>query len=184
MTDPPTVTVPSAIKAAAIVVDNETWMSVCAVGLPLRALTRHRISADRYRALRNSQDGVCAICGGGNFYAAHPAPLYIDHDHVCCPDHRRTCGECVRGLLCSGCNGWLGELELWGWNPRLNEFEWWGPAALAYLARVGCDPSAPARRQLVEAAHRRKVAVWPEPCMCRICDPDRPRRRSRTRDGT
>ncbi|WP_180357381.1 endonuclease domain-containing protein [Streptomyces sp. TLI_146] len=27
---------------------------------------------------------------------------HIDHDHVCCP-HDTTCGERVRGILCSDC---------------------------------------------------------------------------------
>jgi len=112
------VTLPSAAPIAAIrLPDDEAWLAFCPTGLPARALTRHRMTADRFRALRDAQDGVCGICGRGNWRGEHPVPLYIDHDHVCCPDHRRTCGQCVRGLLCSGCNGWLGLLELWGRLP-------------------------------------------------------------------
>lgn len=34
----------------------------------------------------------------------------VDHDHGCCPG-KKTCGRCVRGLLCAGCNIKLGALE-------------------------------------------------------------------------
>nr|WP_240942772.1 endonuclease VII domain-containing protein [Planosporangium thailandense] len=41
------------------------------------------------------QGGVCAICGS-------PDPKHVDHDHVF--------GN-VRGILCSNCNGGLGQFE-------------------------------------------------------------------------
>lgn len=44
------------------------------------------------------QDRACASCKA----PAHIDKLFIDHDHSCCP--RGSCGACVRGLLCSGCN--------------------------------------------------------------------------------
>jgi Recombination endonuclease VII len=37
--------------------------------------------------------------------------LVIDHDHSCCPSHRRSCGKCTRGLLCHRCNMTLGNFE-------------------------------------------------------------------------
>jgi hypothetical protein len=36
--------------------------------------------------------------------------LHIDHDHACCPG-KRSCGQCVRGALCSFHNIYLAYLE-------------------------------------------------------------------------
>jgi len=51
------------------------------------------------------QAGVCAIC------QREPGPrgFAVDHDHACCPGGK-TCGQCVRGLLCSPCNQAIGML--------------------------------------------------------------------------
>ncbi|MEV4118475.1 endonuclease domain-containing protein [Micromonospora sp. NPDC049645] len=166
----------TATPPALITVDAE-WWAVCSLRLPTRALTRHRLTAERYRALRAQYHGVCALCSRGNFYANQPAPLFIDHDHLCCPDHHNTCGSCVRGLLCSGCNGWLGALELWGKVPGLNDDGNWLRAAVAYLDRAGCALTAD-RKTATVALHHRKVALWDPPCTCRVCDPGWEQRRA------
>ncbi|OSC65727.1 hypothetical protein B5181_18445 [Streptomyces sp. 4F] len=46
------------------------------------------------------QGNKCAICGMSGL---DESAMHIDHDHACCPG-RRSCGTCVRGLLCSRCN--------------------------------------------------------------------------------
>jgi hypothetical protein len=28
----------------------------------------------------------------------------VDHDHACCQKKNRSCGKCIRGLLCHTCN--------------------------------------------------------------------------------
>ena len=42
--------------------------------------------------------------------------MVVDHDHSCCPGNdSNTCGNCVRGILCSNCNsgaGLLGDSSL------------------------------------------------------------------------
>lgn len=70
-------------------------------------LKRYGLTPDQYDMLLAAQGGVCAIC------TTPPGQqlLAVDHDHNCCPDTRRSCGRCVRGLLCSKCNRQLGWIE-------------------------------------------------------------------------
>jgi hypothetical protein len=63
---------------------------------------RKGLTAERVQALLEAQGGRCAICPS---YLTVP---HIDHDHSCCPGPK-SCGECVRGLLCASCNHMLGK---------------------------------------------------------------------------
>src|SRR6202034_180751 len=56
----------------------------------------------QYEADLAAQGGICAVCG-----EIKDKPLHYDHDHRCCPKSK-TCGKCLRGLLCSDCNSGLG----------------------------------------------------------------------------
>lgn len=80
------------------------------------------------------QGHACAMChepfeGGQRIFA--------DHDHNCCEKQykatAKTCGKCVRGLLCFRCNTALGYVEMYGELAR------------AYLAsvvgRAGIEPA-------------------------------------------
>lgn len=53
--------------------------------------------------LLRDQDFRCGICNT----EINESSAHVDHDHVCCPG-QKTCGKCVRGLLCVACNKGLG----------------------------------------------------------------------------
>lgn len=63
-------------------------------------LNKYNITLDEYNAIAKAQDYRCLIC-------SRVRKLTIDHDHNCCPD-KGSCGECIRGLICSQCNTILG----------------------------------------------------------------------------
>jgi Autographiviridae endonuclease VII len=68
------------------------------------------ITLAEYNELLNSQGGGCAICGRQECKTGRN--LAVDHDHSCCPEtgrgKRKSCGKCIRGLLCADCNLALG----------------------------------------------------------------------------
>jgi Recombination endonuclease VII len=55
-----------------------------------------------YNQMVADQGGRCAACG-----AVPETTFHVDHDHRCCPGSK-TCGKCVRSLLCHPCNVTLG----------------------------------------------------------------------------
>lgn len=69
---------------------------------------RYNITYADYLAMLEAQGGGCAICGGDNFGDSRLGRFHVDHDHSCCPEVGMSCGKCVRGLLCRGCNTALG----------------------------------------------------------------------------
>jgi hypothetical protein len=69
------------------------------------ALSHHGLTSEGYDFLLAAQGGACAICG------SEPGDqvLQVDHSHACCPS-KKSCGHCIRGLLCRACNTALGFL--------------------------------------------------------------------------
>lgn len=74
--------------------------------------SRYGVTRERYEALLAEQDHRCAICRTDSPGAK---AWKIDHDHACCPGNK-SCGSCVRGLLCNRCNVGIGML---GDNPEV-----------------------------------------------------------------
>jgi Recombination endonuclease VII len=64
------------------------------------------LTPECYEEILDKQGRACAICKttepGGRF-----KEWSVDHDHACCAG-RKSCGKCIRGLLCSACNQALG----------------------------------------------------------------------------
>jgi hypothetical protein len=80
--------------------------------------SKYGISLEDYEKLLERQGGVCGICGAvpeacsGNVGRLGPM-LSVDHDHTCCPGVK-TCGKCIRGIVCGACNRALGFVDLVG----------------------------------------------------------------------
>lgn len=68
--------------------------------------TTYGISEGGFQALWAEQAGRCAMCSG----PLEDGKYHVDHDHGCCAG-RKSCGSCVRGILCIGCNVALGQIE-------------------------------------------------------------------------
>lgn len=66
----------------------------------------YNLTESRVSQMFLEQDGDCAIC-----HDSLNGSFHIDHDHSCCPEKGKSCGRCVRGLLCSGCNTAIGLLK-------------------------------------------------------------------------
>jgi hypothetical protein len=75
-----------------------------------RARWNYGLTVEDIERMKVAQGGRCAIC------ERVPDRLVVDHDHTCCSRKKRSCGKCVRGLLCDRCNIALG---YWRDNPQL-----------------------------------------------------------------
>jgi len=74
---------------------------------------RFQITDEDVQAMLESQGGVCGLCTR----EFSNGETFIDHDHACCPNRgKKTCGKCIRKILCRACNQGLGLLQD---NPEL-----------------------------------------------------------------
>ena len=66
---------------------------------------RYGLSLNQFDSLLAAQGAACAVC-----HTTEPGPRgwCVDHDHACCHESARSCGDCVRGILCGPCNTGLG----------------------------------------------------------------------------
>jgi hypothetical protein len=84
----------------------------------IRRFKRHNTTKEWFDD--KSQNG-CEACGGF-------VNLVIDHDHACCAGSR-SCGKCIRGVLCGNCNTAEGLL-----NSDIERAE----KLIAYMKRHKC----------------------------------------------
>lgn len=66
---------------------------------------KYRLRPEDITQMLVEQGYQCPICD-----KSITESFSIDHDHLCC-NGPQSCGKCVRGLLCGGCNTRLGWLE-------------------------------------------------------------------------
>ena len=71
-------------------------------------LFRYGLTQDGFDSLLERQGYACGMCRQP---FGDQQTICIDHDHNCCLDEKRSCGKCVRGLLCLSCNTALGQIE-------------------------------------------------------------------------
>lgn len=68
---------------------------------------RHGLTRDDKREWLDATGWKCEGC---QMSFETLADAHVDHDHGCCPGST-SCGECIRGVLCRGCNVSLGFLQ-------------------------------------------------------------------------
>lgn len=73
---------------------------------PQHYLYFYNLDRFRYLKILVSQDFKCAMSG----CSLEKRKTCVDHDHSCC-NSNRSCGKCVRGIVCTNCNMFLGRLE-------------------------------------------------------------------------
>jgi hypothetical protein len=71
-------------------------------------VSSYGLTQDQFDGLLAAQRHACGMC---HEPFEEGQLVHVDHDHACCQRKNRSCGECVRGLLCHTCNIALGYIE-------------------------------------------------------------------------
>ena len=103
----------------------------------MREMKKYGTTVEWYRARLIEQSGICAICNHLSHHHGTLQRLQVDHNHECCDLRTKSCGKCLRGLLCADCNINLSYLEKFlkdAWVfPMLGKGNSWTGRALKYL---------------------------------------------------
>jgi Recombination endonuclease VII len=70
-----------------------------------RRFNNYKLSAEAINTKLEEQDNKCQICKNDI-----SSKFCVDHSHQCCPG-KKSCGKCIRGLLCQLCNRALGNFH-------------------------------------------------------------------------
>lgn len=90
------------------ILEHQTKWRRSEKGLADRLWRTYKLTLEVYYDMLEKQGFVCATPGCGKDNG--DKRLHVDHDHACC-DSQESCGKCVRGLLCFGCNAALGYIR-------------------------------------------------------------------------
>lgn len=85
---------------------NHIWVAANKDKIKQYRLNKYNLSSAEYDQLLLDQEDSCAICG--EFFGEDK--ICVDHDHLCCSG-QKSCGNCIRGLLCDRCNIALGKFN-------------------------------------------------------------------------
>jgi len=97
---------------------TQKWCKVCVPDkIASSRMLKYKVSETKLTQYLEQQGGGCAMCG----LPLTRKTARVDHDHGCC-DSVNTCGECIRGLLCHGCNIGLHFMERKGWLEKANAY--------------------------------------------------------------
>lgn len=100
---------------------------------------RYKMTVEEYEHQLAEQGGRCALCS--NTQADQKRRLCVDHNHACCPG-QKSCGECLRGILCSWCNHKIGVLEQIALEGEIKATPGtWTATALTYLTKYQLQDS-------------------------------------------
>jgi hypothetical protein len=108
----------------------------------IRDMKKYGTTVEWFRDKLIEQYGVCAICKHLSRRFGNLQRLQVDHDHSCCDLKTKSCGNCLRGLLCANCNLLLSYLEKFTKEALVTPFpqligkpEPWTGRAMRYLKK-------------------------------------------------
>lgn len=133
--------------------------------------------SEYYEELWESQKGRCAWCHEHVSEKVSAGKSGVDHNHRCCPNGR-TCGECVRGVVCHRCNVTEIRHADWAYEHGLNlpshmeEYVTRGEPGIAGRAEISLEdtlswPTGPSAEDQVMDAEDERGLREQFPYLCR-----------------
>jgi hypothetical protein len=101
----------NAYRAAWAKEDRASYYTDARVYEFAREMKKYGTTVEWYRDRLVKQVGLCAVCGHLSHHRGALQRLQVDHNHECCDLKTKSCGECLRGLLCAKCNLRLATVE-------------------------------------------------------------------------